>query len=90
MKEKLDWQNAEMIGQNKEPTHNTLIPYQDMDSALTRDFENSIYYKSLNGKWKFFWVRKPSDRPEDFFKSEYDMNDWDEIEVPSNWQLKGY
>lgn len=86
----MDWENAEMIGQNKEPPHNTLIPYQDIDSALTGKFESSQYYMSLNGKWKFNWVRKPSDRPIDFYKNDYDVGNWDEISVPSNWQLHGY
>jgi len=79
-----------MIGQNKEPPHNTSIPYQDMNSALEGKFESSIYYKSLNGKWKFNWVKKPSERPKNFYKVNYDVSNWDEIIVPSNWQMHGY
>ncbi len=79
-----------MIGQNKEPTHNTLIPFQDIDSALTGNFESSQYNKSLNGNWKFNWVKKPSERPMDFYKENYDDSLWDEIPVPSNWQMCGY
>ncbi|MFX1574295.1 MAG: glycoside hydrolase family 2 TIM barrel-domain containing protein [Promethearchaeota archaeon] len=90
MQERLDWENAEMIGQNKEPAHNTLIPYQDIDSAIDGIHENSIYYKTLNGDWKFNWVRKPSDRPKDFYKLNFDVNSWNEIPVPSNWQMHGY
>ncbi|GAG57093.1 unnamed protein product [marine sediment metagenome] len=90
MQEKLDWENAEMIGQNKEPAHNTLIPYQDVEFALKGIPDASLYYKSLNGKWKFIWVRRPQDRPKRFFKIEYDAIEWDEIPVPSNWQMHGY
>ncbi|MFW9943076.1 MAG: glycoside hydrolase family 2 TIM barrel-domain containing protein [Candidatus Thorarchaeota archaeon] len=90
MIERLDWENAEMIGQNKEPAHNTLIPYPDMESALKGVREDSIYYQSLNGNWKFHWVKKPDDRPKNFFKVEYDVDNWDEIPVPSNWQMHGY
>ena len=90
MQEKIDWENAEMIGQSKEPAHNTFIPYQDLKSALIGIREDSIYYKLLNGNWKFNWVRKPDDRPKDFFKIEYDTNKWNEIPVPSNWQMHGY
>ena len=79
-----------MIGQNKEPPHNTLIPYQDSQSALTGKYESSHYYKSLNGKWKFNWVKKPSDRPVDFYKINYDVSRWDDLLVPSNWQMHGY
>ncbi|MFX1597326.1 MAG: glycoside hydrolase family 2 TIM barrel-domain containing protein, partial [Promethearchaeota archaeon] len=86
----MDWENSEMIGQNKEPSHNTLIPYQDIESALTGKFESSQYYKSLNGNWKFNWVEKPSERPKNFYKKDFDVSNWKEIPVPSNWQLHGY
>ncbi|MFX1426730.1 MAG: glycoside hydrolase family 2 TIM barrel-domain containing protein, partial [Promethearchaeota archaeon] len=77
-------------GQNKEPPHNTLIPFQDIDSALTRELESSPFYKSLNGNWKFNWVKKPSERQINFYKTDYNDDDWDVIPVPSNWQLHGY
>ena len=88
--ERMDWENSEMIGENKEPAHNTLIPYQDIESALKEIREDSIYYKLLNGDWKFNWVRKPDVRPKDFFKVEYDTNKWGETPIPSNWQMHGY
>ena len=56
MPERLDWENAEMIGQNKEPAHNTLIPYQNVENALKGNREDSIFYKTLNGNWYFNWV----------------------------------
>ncbi|MFX1451027.1 MAG: glycoside hydrolase family 2 TIM barrel-domain containing protein, partial [Promethearchaeota archaeon] len=87
---KLDWENSEFIAWNKEPAHATILPYQDIKSALGGSREQSDYYKSLNGNWKFNWVKKPSDRPVDFYKPEFDVNNWDEIPVPSNWQLHGY
>ncbi|MFW9972252.1 MAG: sugar-binding domain-containing protein, partial [Candidatus Odinarchaeota archaeon] len=90
MEKKLDWENSEMVGQNKELPHNTLIPYQDINSAISGNFESSHFYKSLNGKWKFKWVKKPSERPIDFYKINYDVSNWDEIPVPSNWQMYGY
>ncbi|MHA2280903.1 MAG: glycoside hydrolase family 2 TIM barrel-domain containing protein [Promethearchaeota archaeon] len=90
MQEKLDWENAEMIGQNKEPTHNTLIPYQDIETALDGNREDSKFYKSLNGDWKFHWVRKPADRPHNFYEIKYNVENWDKIPVPSNWQMHGY
>ncbi len=90
MQQRLDWENAEMIGQNKEPAHNSLIPYQDIESALKEIREASIYYKTLNGNWKFNWVKKPEDRPKDFYKVDYNVINWDDIPVPSNWQMHGY
>jgi len=86
----VDWENPEMIGRNKEPGHCTLMPYPDVETALVGTREASPYHKSLNGSWKFKWAAKPADRPKDFYKVEYDISGWDEIPVPSNWELHGY
>jgi len=44
----------------------------------------------LNGSWKFNWVRKPAERPVDFFTTTYNDSSWKQIDVPSNWELKGF
>jgi len=85
-----DWENPEVVGINKEPGHCTLVPYGNIQTALKADREASPFYKSLNGNWKFHWVRKPADRPVDFYRPEYDVSDWREIPVPANWQMHGY
>jgi len=79
-----------MIGQNKEPAHCTLIPYANTAAALKGTREASPFHISLNGSWKFHWAKKPADRPADFYKRDYDVSDWNDIPVPSNWQLEGY
>ncbi|MDH5405692.1 MAG: DUF4981 domain-containing protein [Candidatus Aminicenantes bacterium] len=89
-KEVNDWENPAMIGQNKEPAHCTYIPYEDIKNALNNDPAQSPFYQSLNGIWKFNWVRKPADRPVNFYQDDYDVSQWDDIIVPSNWQLQGY
>lgn len=45
---------------------------------------------SLNGKWKFRYCDNPASAPEGFFKVGYRDSGWDEIEVPSNWEMQGY
>ena len=85
-----EWEDPQVIGQNKEPGHCTLVPYPNTRTALKCEQQASRFYKSLNGKWKFNWVSKPSDRPVDFYKPRYDVSKWDEIPVPSNWQMHGY
>ncbi|TFG20179.1 MAG: DUF4981 domain-containing protein [Promethearchaeota archaeon] len=89
--EKPDWENAAVIGINKEPAHNTSIPQESLEAAMKYEVEStSPYFQSLNGKWKFHWVKKPADRPIEFYKQEYDVSEWKKIDVPSNWQRKGY
>ncbi|TFF87832.1 MAG: DUF4981 domain-containing protein, partial [Promethearchaeota archaeon] len=86
---KFDWENCDVIGRNKELYHNTLVPYPDMES-ISQIKNKSPFYMDLNGNWKFNWVEKPSERPVDFYMKDFDVSNWDEIDVPSNWQLRGY
>ncbi|MHC4960585.1 MAG: beta-galactosidase, LacZ type [Planctomycetota bacterium] len=85
-----DWENPHMIGQNKEPAHSTLWPHSNVAAAVKGNKNKSPYFVSLNGAWKFNWVPEPASRPMDFYKVEYDVDGWDDITVPSNWQLQGY
>jgi len=86
-----EWKGTPQVFRvNTEPSGVRAIPYADEESALTFDFEGSQYYKSLNGIWKFHWSENPNVRPVDFYKEDYNVDDWDEIPVPSNWQIYGY
>ena len=85
-----DWENPKVFRINKEPAHCTLMPYTTEDAALNDDFKNSPYFQLLNGTWKFNWVRKPADRPVDFYQDNFDVSNWDDIPVPGNWELQGY
>ena len=94
---KNDWENEKVIAINKEPGHPTLIPYaseEEMvaDAAYAHPWERtaSTRYLLLNGKWKFHWVRGPEERPEDFYKPSFNVAGWEEIDVPSCWEMKGY
>ncbi|MDX9930639.1 MAG: glycoside hydrolase family 2 TIM barrel-domain containing protein, partial [Bacteroidales bacterium] len=89
-KEPRDWENPEMIGQNKEAPHSTLISFSDEASALAAVKSASPNVLSLDGTWKFNLVKSPDQRPYWFFRDDYDTRDWDDIAVPSNWETKGY
>ncbi|MGE5943191.1 MAG: sugar-binding domain-containing protein, partial [Flavobacteriales bacterium] len=85
-----DWENEQVIGINKELAHSNYIPYATIDQAVADYANESPYYQSLNGTWKFNWVKSPDLRPIDFYKPDFRVNYWDDISVPSNWQIKGY
>ncbi len=85
-----DWENPKIFDRNKEKPRATFIPFNDVESALSQKREQSIFYKTLSGTWKFKFVTKPADRPVGFQNPEYDVSDWDNIPVPSNWELQGY
>ena len=44
---------------------------------------------SLNGKWKFHWVKNPDNRPKDFYQPSYYTGGWADINVPGNWERQG-
>jgi len=89
-KEPRDWENPEVFNINREYPHASLISFNDEKSAIEAIKANSPNYISLDGMWKFNWVKSPDQRPFWFFKDDYDTRDWKDIEVPSNWQMKGY
>ncbi|HOZ48967.1 MAG TPA: glycoside hydrolase family 2 TIM barrel-domain containing protein [Candidatus Hydrogenedentes bacterium] len=85
-----DWENPAVVQRNKEPGHATLLPFPDRASALSGCCGCTPHFLSLNGLWKFRWAEKPADAPERFFEEDTAVSDWDDIEVPGNWQLQGY
>jgi beta-galactosidase len=89
-KEPRDWENPELTGLNMEKPHATMVSFPDEQSALTGIRENSPNWLSLDGIWKFHFSPTPDQRPFWFFKDDFDIRDWDDTAVPSNWQLKGY
>ncbi|MHA1282177.1 MAG: glycoside hydrolase family 2 TIM barrel-domain containing protein [Promethearchaeota archaeon] len=88
-KNNVEWCNLNIVEINREPPHCTLFPFDNVQNAL-KGRDASPYILTLNGIWKFNWVKKPSERPVNFYKPDYDVSKWDEIDVPSNWQLRGY
>jgi len=91
--EKPDWENLDVISENKEPGHATFTVHNDPFSAISKgsaDRLDSPNIRMLNGTWKFNWVPKPADRPLDFWKEDFDVSSWDDIPVPSNWEVEGY
>ncbi|WP_306319065.1 MULTISPECIES: glycoside hydrolase family 2 TIM barrel-domain containing protein [unclassified Streptomyces] len=73
-----------------EPPHTTLMPYEDVPQALAADRTRSPYRQSLDGDWKFAYVDRPSERDEDFHRTDLDDADWGTIPVPAVWQLHGH
>jgi len=45
---------------------------------------------SLNGTWKFNWVRNPDKRPVNFYRPDFYTGGWNDIQVPGNWECQNY
>lgn len=86
-----EWNGKPRIfGVNTLKPHVTSMPYTTVEEAIKGDRHASEWYKSLSGTWKFFHVDKPGDRNNDFYKDNYDVSKWDDLPVPSSWQIHGY
>ena len=85
-----EWENPEIFSINKEPTRATALPYSNTIQAIADVYSGSPYFQSLDGIWKFKWLKKPADKPEGFFKEDYNVNSWNTIKVPGNWEIQGY
>lgn len=92
------WEDETIFAENKEPGVATYMPYPS-EAAMLADkayydtpwlTPQNDRYLCLNGTWKFHFVPEPSQRPLDFFKESFDVSGWDNIPVPSNWEMHGY
>jgi len=85
-----DWENPKVVERNREPSHVTLVPYPDEQTALSGARDKSPWFLLLNGDWKFRLAPSPTLVPKDFYKADYDVTEWDTVPVPRNWQMLGY
>lgn len=85
-----DWENPLVFELNKEKPHAGFMLFENAGDAINDDYSRSPYYFSLNGSWKFNYTEKSADRPTDFYRPDLDEAGWNLIEVPSNWELKGF
>lgn len=82
------WENLGIIEINKEKGRCMANTYATVKDAI--DQRSPIDQMSLNGIWKFCCSQSPDERPVDFYKEEYDVSGWDNLEVPCCWETKGY
>ena len=84
------WEDPGIYQVNKAEPHAHFIPFTSAEQARTEDKWQSPLIKSLNGTWQFHLAQNPSERPFWFFKNDFDSRDWDEIQVPANWEVVGF
>ncbi len=85
-----EWQDAGVNAVNRAPMHTDYFAYETPELAERGERESSTYYMSLNGRWKFHWVRHADARPTGFWRTDYNDKGWDEMPVPGVWELNGY
>ena len=83
------WYNHYVNGINRLPARATSYSFDDEAKALDGNREASRMV-SLNGTWKFKFVEDVLQAPLDFFNEGYDVTAWDDIKVPSCWEMQGF
>ena len=84
-----EWQSPDSLAYNKEQPHAWFFSFANVDEARKVLPEHSTFWQSLDGKWKFHWASCPNERPKDFYRLDYDVSGWDDIQVPMSWNMAG-
>ncbi|WP_339308097.1 glycoside hydrolase family 2 TIM barrel-domain containing protein [Paenibacillus sp. FSL R5-0519] len=87
---KKHWEDPSTLHVNREDARAYYIPYQDDVTAKTRKRGRSPYFQTLNGQWKFQYHASVAQVHEAFYQEGHDINQWDDLTVPSCWQVNGY
>lgn len=85
-----EWQDPEVNGINRAPMRTAYFAYPTQASALTGDRNAAPNFMSLNGKWKFNWVNNLTERPVNFYRTDFEDQCWVDFPVPGLWELNGY
>ena len=85
-----EWRNPEINAVNRAPMHANYFAYESAETAGKGLKENSANFLSLNGTWKFNWVKDADMRPTDFWQTTFNDKGWDDFQVPAVWELNGY
>lgn len=85
-----EWQDESINEVNRAAMHTHFFAYENAEKAGSDVKENSKNFMSMNGSWKFFWVKNADQRPTDFWKVGYNDKGWDDMKVPAVWELNGY
>lgn len=84
-----EWESPQKLSLNKEQPRAYFFSFGDVASAQKVLPQHSQYWQSLNGQWKFHWAPNPDERPQQFYETSYDVSTWDNINVPSCWNVAG-
>lgn len=85
-----DWETLTCLHKQRLAPRASFIPYAEPTAALSFERGNSSQFKLLNGVWKFCYSQSPQEAPERFYADDFEVAHWDDLPVPSSWQMHGY
>ena len=84
------WQNVNINQQNREPRRANFFAFENLEKAQSFDKKKSANYLSMEGMWKFNFVKDHNKHPANFFALKYDDSQWKDFPVPGLFELNGY
>ena len=85
-----EWKDPNVNAVNRAEMHASYFAYASEEEAQKELKEESVNFMTLNGTWKFNWVKDADARPTDFFRTDFNDKGWDNLAVPGVWELNGY
>ncbi|WP_077619662.1 glycoside hydrolase family 2 TIM barrel-domain containing protein [Bacillus sinesaloumensis] len=85
-----DYENQHILQRNRVKDRSYFMSYQNLEDAISFDRGRANGFTLLNGLWKFHYSETPEHAPSSFYEKDYDTSNWDELQVPSSWQMHGY
>lgn len=84
------WNDPEQNQENRRQDVADFFAYESEQLALQRKKSASERFFSIDGTWKFHWVRNANERPQNYFATDYDDSSWGTMPVPGTWEVNGY
>lgn len=84
------YENLQVLHENTMPNRSYYIPASKIMHTLVEHRETSDRFQLLNGKWRFQYFNSIYELQDEFYKSDYDVSGFDELDVPGVWQNAGY
>ena len=84
------WKDPAVNQVNREARRAAFFAFEDADKAKVNDKTKSARYLSMEGKWKFCFVKDHNLAPKDFFAVKYDDSKWVDFPVPGLFEIEGY
>ncbi|PKV62947.1 beta-galactosidase [Pontibacter ramchanderi] len=84
------FENPAIQEENRLPMRASYFPFEDVAKAAAGDKAKSSHFLSLNGTWKFHWVKDYKQLPQDFYATSFSDKGWNDFPVPANWEFNGY
>ncbi|MBS4178854.1 DUF4981 domain-containing protein [Bacillus sp. FJAT-49731] len=85
-----DYESLSVLQRNRVQDRAYFMSYRNEQDAITYERERSHGFMLLNGLWKFHYAETPELAPESFEQEDFDVSEWDDLKVPSSWQMHGY